>query len=332
MHDAISEFTDESEQIDAISKIRHQYRIEEGSKYYTLVQEYVSEDVDLPEAIDKLFGPIYEGIHRFNQSELQFFDLWHSILHSAKRIPFQNVKGHKRLVEFVGAYQKQPHPPGMYNGIGPGGIFGSLYGFSYTVMNYWNDVPGHGSGCTEPEVHAWANLNYFLACIAKEGICDWRHECLSAMRGALEDIMREKRVSKKFNAFQLYDTLVPAAAVWVFALQGKLYEKEVDMTSRFGTKIPNYAYGGELYTGKSGFNKERWRLWKRRFGEISQMMALSEETRKLAKEAFDVMDQSEPSVPGHRCGLRPRKTKSTVSDASLAMHTAQMRTSLREEL
>jgi hypothetical protein len=315
IRDAISDIIEEPEKIDIIAKIRGQYRVEEGSRYYALLQEYLSGRMDLPEAIERLFGPIYEGIHQFNQDERQFFDLWHSILHSAKRIPFQDINSHKRLVSFIGLYRKQPHPPNIhdYYGTFGAGIFGSLNGFSYTIERYWNDNPGHGSGCTEPEIHAWANLNYFLACITKENIyCSWR-ECQMAMRGALEYDMEKRDFFQKLTSIQLYEALVPAAAVWVFALRGTLYEKE--MRPHKGGKNPHYGYGGPLYKGESGFNKERWRFWLERFVVISQMENLSEEVRKIAKEASDVMNQSEPPILTHRYELRPRKTRSADSDA-----------------
>jgi hypothetical protein len=309
VQDTISDIVGEPEQIDSIAKIRDHYRIEDDGIYYPTVQEYMRRDIELPEAMDRLFIWILGGIRRFNQSEIKFFDLWHSILHSAMRTPFQDAASHDRLVEFVGQYQKEPHPSGMHDAYGPGrgGIFGSLWGYSYTVQSYWNDVPGHGSGPTEPEIHAWANLNHFWACLTKSEICDHFRECLSAMRGALEYEMKNKRSFQEFTAVQLYNSLVPAAAVWVFVLRGKLYEKEQDLTQLRYSKAPNYAYGGDLYKGPSGFNKGRWRLWKGRFSVISQMQFLSKETRDLAKQAFDIMELDEPTVPEARYALRPRK-------------------------
>lgn len=52
--------------------------------------------------------------------------------------------------------------------------------------------------------------------------------------------------------------------------------------------------GGSLWQGgRKGFCVERWQLWKRRFGEISRFDQVSEETRKLAKEAEDRMGMIE---------------------------------------
>jgi hypothetical protein len=295
---AISNFTEEPEQIDAIAKIRQHYRVEEGSKYYPLLQEYLNKDNELPETMDRLFGPIYKNIHKFNQSEMQFFDLWHSVLHSATRIPFQDAETHKRLVDFVAAYKEQPHPSGMYDGFGSdtGGIFGSLYGFTYTIQSYWGDVPGHGSGSTDPEIHAWANLNCFWAGLTRDGVCDLWLRCIYAMREALEHDMEKRGSFKKFTAVQFYDSLVPAAAVWVFALQRKLHEKEEDMTRNRFSKRPDYAHAGALYGGPSSFNKERWRFWKERFSVIRHMQFLKDETRDLARRAFDIMEMQEPTA------------------------------------
>jgi hypothetical protein len=48
-----------------------------------------------------------------------------------------------------------------------------------------------------------------------------------------------------------------------------------------------------LWTGKPEFSKKRWALWKKRFGEVSELEELSEEVRAIAKEAAEAMERIE---------------------------------------
>ncbi|KAF2681680.1 hypothetical protein K458DRAFT_479244 [Lentithecium fluviatile CBS 122367] len=297
VQEAISSISSEPDLIDAVCKIRKQFRIKENSLYYPL---YYTREA--------------------NRENAQFDDLWNCILHSAKRTWFRDKGAHTKLLHILRTIKRNPYPPNRYNGYGPGCIFSCLWGFDRTLSLFLRDNPGYGSGYTQPESHAWTNLNYFAACITKDDPenpwGNWVY-CIEAMRAVLEDDMNDDEPhqrSRPGTAIQRYNSLVPAAAVWVLVLGKTLYEKKQDLTPVIGAKRPNYAFGGKLYHGPSGFNKERWTLWKKRFGEISQMGGLNDETRDLAREAFNEMEQNERPAVGSRYLLRPRKTKPSDSD------------------
>lgn len=62
----------------------------------------------------------------------------------------------------------------------------------------------------------------------------------------------------------------------------------------------------QLYHGPGGFHKDRWAFWKKRFGQVAKFKRVLPATRKIAKEAHDIMvniekTEGEPSGnPEHR--------------------------------
>jgi hypothetical protein len=52
--------------------------------------------------------------------------------------------------------------------------------------------------------------------------------------------------------------------------------------------------GGPLWRGKHGFSKERWQLWKERFGDMSRTeLEIGDEVRTSASEAVLMMQKIE---------------------------------------
>jgi hypothetical protein len=160
-----------------------------------------------------------------------------------------------------------------------------------------NDCPGCGCGYLLPEAHAHANMLYFYALLTREGILNCWIYCIWEMREALEKPHKDDAATRYLSsnsgtAVQKYNAQVPAAAVWVFALGKELYQREIDLTPK--SKLHGRpALGGPLWKGGQEFSKERWALWKKRFGEVAEMEGLSEEVRGIAREAFGVMDDCE---------------------------------------
>jgi hypothetical protein len=288
---ALSVTSDIGEQVDIAANLRGWFGPADDSSFYPLVQSYVKGDADLEATIAEITKPIDAALVANRLSDINFMDLWYSILHSAKRLVPDHVEGHVKLVELVRAFKEHPEPDHP----GDRGIYDSLTDFYMASRESMNDSPGFGAGYSKPEVIAYTNLNSFFARITREGLRDFWMYCIWGMRDALEEELKDDGpddAHRPGTAVQKYDALVPAAASWVFVLGEELYEKEEDR-SPTNPNQGNSARGGALWKGKPEFSKERWAFWKKRFGEVSEMEEVSEETRNVAKQAVDVMIESE---------------------------------------
>ncbi|KAF2712011.1 hypothetical protein K504DRAFT_372745 [Pleomassaria siparia CBS 279.74] len=287
--EAISTTQDEPEQIDAIKDIRGWFGPEKDSDFYSLVQTYLLESTTLTQTITKLSDHIEQL--QSKEQDFEYMDLWYSILHSAKRIPWRKTECHTKLVDLV-KRMKSPVEENHHN-------FPDFSAWSLSVREVLNDSPGCGAGFSVPETHAWANLNYFLARVKKERLSEdfVPLHGLWALREALEHVHKDDGPHDAHvpgTKIEKYNSLVPAAATWVISLGKELYDLEKDMAPA-SPNHGNPAVGGELWKGKPEFSKGRWALWKKRFGEISKMEELNEETKEIAKEAVEAMEKAEGS-------------------------------------
>ncbi|KAF2794083.1 hypothetical protein K505DRAFT_324988 [Melanomma pulvis-pyrius CBS 109.77] len=287
VEEAIATIEDEPKQIDAIKGIRGWFGPNENSVFYPIVQEYLAATLSLTETTKRLSEAVDEKISENGVNGVNYLDLFYSILHSAKRIPWTETDGHTKLVELVKRL-KTPSAEDVDH-------FSGIPNWGMATREVLNDSPGAGAGYSVPEVHAWTNVNYFLARIEKERILGSLEPIygLYALREALEKAHKDdgpNDAHKPGTVIEKYNAYVPAAAVWVLVLRKDLYELEKDMAPT-NPNQGNPARGGELWKGKAEFSKERWALWKKRFGEIRKQEELDQETRDIAREAFEAMDQ-----------------------------------------
>jgi hypothetical protein len=292
VQEVLARTPDEAQQIDEIAKIRNYTRPKEGSEIYVLIQEYIDGKVDVDVTIEKITRPLDEKLVKTTnwEEEVELSDMWNGVLHSARRIPFRNNEGHMKLVDLVKAYKEHPEPAHE----GEQGIYEKLLYLGISSRETMNGFPGGAAGYTKPEIHAYTNLHYFFALFTREGVREYWIYCIWAMRDALEDNLDDDRQTrhKPVTAAQKYDAFVPAAAVWVLVLGKALYEREEDMTPT-NRNQGNPARGGEYWKGKPEFSKARWALWKDRFSKVGGMTELSDETRQIAKEAVECMEESQ---------------------------------------
>lgn len=224
------------------------------------------------------------------------WDLWYSILHCAKRTPWRDTAAQNRLLDLVRALKAcpDPAPPAqMTKALQNDWIWSSGCLWSELVMlgpaarESWNDTPGCGAGFTLPEIHAWTNVNAFVAVITKEGLDDFSLYGKWAMRDALEDHHEDSSTSRGFaTAAMKLNAYVPAAAVWVLAVGKELCEKDDSVPSSPNEGVPS----GE---GTDAIPEDRWRFWKEGFQAMSRREDLSSETREVAAEAFAKMEDIE---------------------------------------
>ena len=76
---------------------------------------------------------------------------------------------------------------------------------------------------------------------------------------------------------------IEAAAQWIFHAGERLYDSK--QVWEHGPLIGDPASGGPLWSGKRGFCKERWALWKRRFQLIVKDSNVPQRTQVVAEEA-----------------------------------------------
>ncbi|KAF2659434.1 hypothetical protein K491DRAFT_195380 [Lophiostoma macrostomum CBS 122681] len=294
IQEVLSHTPDEAQQIDQIAKIRNYLRPKDTSNVYPLVQEYINEKANLDVVIEKITKPIDDEVAKTGnwEEEVDWWDFWYSVLHSARRISFRTDEGHKKLVDLVKAYKEHPEPTHQ----GEQGIYERLLYLGIASREFLDNAPGLMAGYTTPELHAFTNLHCLFAHLTREGVREYWIYCIWAMRDALEDQLEddkpEYRKDISGTAIQKYNAFVPAAAVWVLVLGKALYEREEDRTPTDSNQ-GNPARGGYYWKGKAEFSKARWELWKQRFGRICEMKELSEETRQIAKETVARMEESE---------------------------------------
>ena len=252
----ISSAKDEAQQIDQIASVRGWFRPGEDSSYYPAVQSYAEGKADLSSILTQITPPINEALAANKSSEVDWLDLWYSIIHASKRIPYRDHEKHTKLVELVKSLKQDLKGPGLEQKEEDSST--NLPNFGMAIREAANDCPGCGAGYTEPEAAAWANYNYFLATLTANSVFEIPIYAIWALRDALEDEHSENE-----TGWTEYDAHVPAAAAWVFAMGNKLHDREEDLTPT-NPNQGNPGRGGKLWQGGPVFSKERWSFWKNR--------------------------------------------------------------------
>jgi hypothetical protein len=283
VRDIIAGEQDDAAKIDAITKVRGWFRPHDNSPVYPIIQDFLTERIDLEEATKKLVTPIDEKISAERLDDVDFRDLWYSIIHSARRIHYRSTSAHKTLANIVLELKEHSIPGNeKYNY-----LYSSLTDFGMACREAYNDQPTPGMS-VDLEITAWANLNFFFALLTGKEIADNSLFAIWAMRQALEIPHEDDEQSTKV---QKYDTYVPAAAAWAFGAQDVLFRKDEDLTPK-DPKQGNPGRGGALWTGKAEFSQLRWRFWSERFAEIGKTDEISGTTRDVAKDAVEAMERA----------------------------------------
>jgi hypothetical protein len=273
----------EGAKIDQIAKVRGWFRPGDDSVFYPVIQDYLTQKIDIDEASEKLFPPIDSKIAANKLDDVNFKDLWYSVIHSARRTGYQEKEVQTKIAKVVTAFKNHSIPDNeKYNY-----LYSSMTGFSMACREAYNDTPEPGSA-VHVEINAWANLNYFYGLVAGTDVFDLSLYAIWAMRQALETPHEDDPQS---TAVQKYNTYVPAASTLCFGMHRALFELEKDLTPA-DKKHGNPAKGGPLWKGEAEFSKDRWFFWKERFAEIGNMESVSEETRSIARDAVQDMERA----------------------------------------
>jgi hypothetical protein len=256
-----------------------------------LIQQFLNEQIDVKEATSRILEPIDEKIKEAKLDDVDFMDLWTSIIHSAKRSTYRDSARtyHNTLVDLLIAFKEHSIPGNeQYNY-----IYQEMTDFGMACREALNDAPVAHNGYIEREVEAWTNLNFFFSLVAAKHIQDLSLYALFALREALENPPIDDPMS---TANQKYDANVPAAAAWIIGYGHDLFRMEKDLTPS-DRKQGNPGRGGELWKGKAEFSKERWALWKERFSAIADMEGVKEQTKIDARDAIQGMERAQTYEP-----------------------------------
>ncbi|KAI4631338.1 hypothetical protein J4E83_002869 [Alternaria metachromatica] len=279
--EAIANVQDEATQIDIIMKKRGCFGPSEDNEFYAVVQDYLNNNINAKDATKKLLDPINKAILQ-NRKHLPFLSIWYSIIHSAKRLSFRDTHGLNKLVTLMKTIKASFPPPTAKDS----DMYTCLRRFGMAARESIDDGPGGQCGYMTQEVHAYANMLYFYALITRENVRNFWIYCIWQMRNALETPHED---DANGTAIQKYNSFIPSAAVWIFAMGKQVYEREQDLTPKKATE-GDPGRGGPLWKGRAEFSKQRWALWKKSFGELAGMEGLTEEARAIAKEAAQKMD------------------------------------------
>jgi Protein of unknown function (DUF3632) len=229
-------------------------------------------------------------------------ELWYSILHMSRKIPWRDSAAQDRLLDLVLTLKAHPDPPEpdpMPAALedhwrSSDGIWSGLKCFNLAASDFWNDVPNRPDpeGFSTPLIHAWTNINAFAAILTRSGLARFEWQAIRAMQNALEIRFRfhKARIQPISVAAQL-DADVPAAAVWVLVLGRELWESGKDQSSK-STDQDNLPKTKALWQGyPDEFSRERFAFWAERFKSMCLTEDLKLETRAIAFEAHEKMEE-----------------------------------------
>lgn len=241
-------------------------------------------------------------------TEGQLWELWYSILHAAKRIPWTNTAGQEKLLDLVKALKSRPDPPPpspMPVALKSdwiwslGVLWSSLLMLGPSARETWNDGCGCGAGWTLPEQHAWINVNAFVARLTTSETSDFSLYGLWALRDALEDKYDARGQHQTTTVPIMRELLLTVAAVWIDVAGRWMYERRItgehddvagpdlDLSLREKT-LPWY--------GEEGVSTSRWRFWKRRLEQEVGDGGMSPESGELVSRATSLISSFEDAA------------------------------------
>lgn len=243
-------------------------------------------------------------------TEMLLWNLWYSILHAAKRIPYTDESQHDKLVALVGAFKARPDPPPPVPMTIPlkrewiwesGKLWSNLTVLGISVAEVSNDSPGCGAGWLWPELRAWENFNAFMARLTARGVTTVQSCGYWAVGNAIEHSLtpRYRRTYPPSND-EILSHRVITASLWVtiagnqvFANYPKIRDKrDIEVVDRIlhlrDDKLP-WTRSGKKYRGRARWETARIEFTRRRFEVESHNESLPLEARDMASKAAKAM-------------------------------------------
>ncbi|KAG9248955.1 hypothetical protein BJ878DRAFT_486102 [Calycina marina] len=201
----------ESHQIDTIACERGWFHGDKEDECYQTIHMYMNDELSLEVAIEAITKPTDEICSsawepsKESSVERNLWKLHYGILHTAKKTPWRDTAAHNKLVDLVRGPKAHPDPHSS-EGVAQNfcfskNIWSNLGMLGPSTRECWNNSPGCGSGYSVPEIHAWTNINAFVARLTETELSPFWIYCIWAMRSGLED---EHKL----------DSYIPVATVW----------------------------------------------------------------------------------------------------------------------
>ncbi|PYH78813.1 hypothetical protein BO82DRAFT_243353, partial [Aspergillus uvarum CBS 121591] len=218
--------------------------------------------------------------------EDQLTRLWRLILTLAHQTPMHQAK----LVDLLTALSQLPDATALRKNeaeekplmIHDMQVWQDLPMLGWEIRHRWNDsVPAPGPGAErDAAIARIGNVNRFVARLVATHEPVFRPHAwfaLVTLRRALETPWAQMAPEDPRAAW------VPAAAAWIEVLGAEIYAWEEEYAAGPAAGAPGR--GGPLWQGKHGFCRERWGLWRERFGEVARLDGEDVHVRSVAGRA-----------------------------------------------
>lgn len=264
---------------------------EENGTQFEIGDWGVEQDIAKPEGSDV----------EYLSTEGSLWCLWFAVMHTARKISWQDEVQQTKLLDFVKALKARPDPPQpeditipmkrdwMYSS---GKLWSNLSMMGPSFRECWNDSPGCGAGWSLPEVHAWVNANAFVARVAETGLANYWNYGIWALRDAFEQ-KPTSIYTKPDRKETVQDLLLTTAAVWIL-IGGKdmwaFVSKDQDFETHYGldadlSKLPQQ--------GDGTWTRARWNFWKEKLEALVTNDELADETKRVTRDAVKHMQEVE---------------------------------------
>lgn len=269
-----------------------------------------------PEKALELWGPEQDWPEPENErdhsenAEMLLWNLWYSILHTAKKIHFTDEARQEKLVDLVRALKARPDPPEPV----PmtihlkrdwvwqlGTVWSDLIILGASIAEVRNDSCGCGAGWSWPEQQAEQNLNAFYARLTASGVANIHVQGEICAVDALEKAPTPwyRRVSPPPD-HEILSHYITCAALWTIIAGKEVYakyphtrdERDIEVVDRIlelrDNELP-WNRSRKKYKGRARWETARREFARRRFEAESNNEDLSPEVRDLAGRAAKAM-------------------------------------------
>ncbi|ROW03818.1 hypothetical protein VMCG_05360 [Cytospora schulzeri] len=221
-------------------------------------------------------------------TELQLWNLYYTILYAARKTPWRDEDAQQKLVDLVAALKARPDPDYPANITVPvmnHWIYdhrrlwsdGTMLGPS--ARESWNDQPRYNDVWHLPEVHAWANINAFVARLTAQDIHNFKLYGTGAIIDAVDagEVLElnphsyPPALSKDGRAEAVFEV----AALWIRIAGESIYEY--------------------LRTEAKKDENQEWNRWQKRFEEEAVWAQYNPRVTALAREGAETMTR----ISGH---------------------------------
>lgn len=251
----------------------------------------------LPEKALEMWGP-QESIEEFQARitgaddapslEGELWDLYYTILHASKKIPWGDTGAQQKLVDLLAAIKARPNPQRPANMTIAlkrywvyfyGELWSDLAMLGAANTESWNDFPGCGAGWEAPEVNAWVNVNAFVARLTVQEVRNVGIYGSWALHDALEKEIEAEDGQNCPLPTKVYkaEALFKVAAVWIHLAGQYMYDRLVPESE--GQEDPDERF----------WTRSQWDKWQRRFEEEAQEAQYSNDVTRTAKECAAIM-------------------------------------------